>query len=151
MVLDGWEETDGVLKCHMNDGNLAWVPMTNIAGIEGMIKNIYPVNSLGGWLSGSPEDANVLYGVPGSTYRYFDQDAMGRNVTFSPGQNLQFLAGVRVRGTSPVGHCIQFMGSSNYPTRMFSIKGTATGGIDAGIRLENGGIRLYNNGSIRFH
>jgi hypothetical protein len=151
MVLDGWEETGGVLKGHMNDGNLAWVPMTNIAGIEGMIKNIYPVNSLGGWLSGSPDDANVLYGVPGSTYRYFDQDAAGRNVTFSPGQNLQFLAGVRVRGTSPVGDCIQFTGSSNYPTRMFSIKGTATGGSSAGIQLNNGGILLYNNGSIRFH
>jgi len=151
LVLDGWQEIGGALFGHMNDGNLAWVNMTNVGGIEGMIKNIHPVNSLGSWLSGSPDDAHVQYDVPSSGYRYFDQNAMGRNITFAAGHNLQFLAGVSVRGTSPVGDVIRFTGNSSATTRMFSIKGTAKGGSDAGIQIYNGGIQLYNTGSIKFH
>jgi hypothetical protein len=154
MVLDGWKYIGNDFYGHLNDGNLAWVNMATIAGAEGMIKNIYPASSLGTWLSGDPPDDPVVYSVPlwlPSIHHYFDQDATGRNVTFEPGNRLQFLAGVRVRGTSPVGNCIRFVGTTSKSTRMYSIKGTATGGLDAGIQIYNGGLLLYNTGSIRFH
>jgi hypothetical protein len=163
IVCDGWKErwegSNYIREYHMNygwaDSSTAWWTLDglNLGGVdeERIIVNLKPGPSMGSWLSGSPDDAHVLYGVPSSTYRYFDQDAMGRNVTFAAGHNLQFLQGVSVRGTSPVGDSIRFSGTPSATTRMFSIKGTAKGGSDAGIRLENGGIRLYNTGSIQFH
>jgi hypothetical protein len=151
LVLDGWEETNNTLYGHMNDGVLEWVDMTDLAGAEGMIKNIKPTNCLGTWLSGDTPDDHVQYDVPSSTYRYADQDATGRNVTFAAGHHLQFLPGVTVRGTSPIGDYIQFLGTPANNTRLFSIKGDPNGGVAAGTVIYDGEIRLYNNGSIKFH
>jgi hypothetical protein len=153
LVLDGWEEISDTFYGHMNHGLLEWVDMTDLPGAEGMIKNVKPLCSLGTWLSGDPpdEDDPVLYTVPGFPYRYFDQDATGRNVTFVSGHNLQFLPGVTVRGTSPIGDHIKFYGTPAYNTKLFSIKGTPDGGLVAGAIIYDGEIRLYNNGSIRFH
>jgi hypothetical protein len=140
----------------MNDGSLSWVDMTNLPGAEGMLKDIRPAPSLGSWLSEDPPDEHVSYWSSSSAtdpsgYRYFDQDATGRNVTFQRGHKLQFLAGVKVRCTSHEGDYIRFVGTSSENTRLFSIKGTKDGGLVAGIRIYNGGIRLYRNGSIKFH
>jgi hypothetical protein len=151
LVLDGWKVVGSTFYGHMNDGLLEWVDMTNLPGAEGAIKNVKPVQSLGNWLSGDPPDDPVQYDVPSFPYRYFDQDATGRNVTFAAGHNLQFLPGVTVRGTSPEGDYIRFVGTPSDNTWFHSVKGTPSGGLDASIRILDGGIRLYNTGSIRFH
>jgi len=152
----GWGEgcvvVDGETYCDTN----AWyllddLPLRGVG--EHIIIKLHPGPSLGTWLSGDPpdEDDPVPYNVPSFPYRYFDQDATGRNVTFAAGHNLQFLPGVTVKGTSPEGDYIQFLGTPADNTRLFSIKGTSTGGSVAGTVIYDGEIRLYNTGSIRFH
>lgn len=160
MVCDGWEEVGSLRNCHMNYGHTGtgsdtWYNINNLpdSEAEGTIRKIRPRPSLGSWLSPQAphKDNHKSYPVPSFPYRYFDQDATGRNVSFAPGHNLQFLPRVKVTGTSPIGDYIRFQGISSNPTRLFSIKGTGTGGIVAGIKIYNGEIRLYQNGSIRFH
>lgn len=173
IVCDGWQIVGSVKQYHMNygwdDGTHedctcnpcnAWYTLDELClgdrDIEEMLVRVYPAPSLGTWLSGDPPDDPVEYGVPFPLpiiYRYFDQNATGRNVTFAAGHQLQFLPGVSVRGTSPIGDCIRFVGGPDLLriTRLFSIKGTKTGGSDAGIKIYNGGIRLYNTGGIKFH
>jgi hypothetical protein len=145
MVADGWKVVGSTRMVHMNYGwgyTCTWEDITNLPGAEGMIRKIRPAPSLGDWLGD-----NTTYGKTSFNYRYFNRDATGRNVTFAAGQNLQFLPGVTVRCTSPTGGRIRFEGSGSDSTRLFSIKGTAV----AGIRIYNGGIRLYQNGGVRFH
>jgi hypothetical protein len=68
---------------------------------------------------------------------------MGRNVTFNRGHHLQFLPGVKVTGTSPIGDYIRFVGITSENSRLFSIKGTQVGVISVGIKIYNGGIRFH--------
>ncbi len=175
VVCDGWQEfsfDDAYFRqYHMNYGG-AGAPLSN-AGCpsstgnsnawytldqtpcgnpddEYMLVDIYPENSLGSWI-GAPFVISGRYDVPSFPYRYFDQDAQAPMFAiFAPGHNLQFLAGVKVT-TFSLGAFIQFVGEPTANTRLFSIKGTASGGRVAGIRIYNGEIRLYNNGSLKFH
>jgi len=175
IVCDGWREFSiggtYIRQYHMNYGWAANVPNRNERcddwdkygnsnawytldevpcselGWEQMILSLYPGPSIGRWL-----DDYTTYPKKTFNYRYFDQDASGPEAIFEPGQNLQFLAGVGVtrRGDAPGGP-IQFLGAASDPTRMYSIKGTASGGLEAVIRIGAGAIRLYRNGRMGFH
>jgi hypothetical protein len=169
IVGDGWQEIGStpIRQYHMNYGwgggvmdpshpkycsdwaaftnSNAWytldaLPCTD-EGDERMLERIRPARSLSVSLAGSyPRDATF-------PYRYFDRDATGNTAIFEAGHNLQFLPRVTVTGTSTTSGYIQFQGSSSLQTRLFSIKGTDV----AGVHVNNGGIRLYENGSIKFH
>jgi hypothetical protein len=141
LVLDGWEIIDTTFYGHMNDGSLAWIDMTDLPGAEGMIKNIRPAPSLGSSLSGT-------YSAPSFPFRYFDQDATGYDTTFDAGHYLQFLPGIKVTAASGF---IRFEGTSAAYTQLFSIKGTVSGGRVATVKMYNGVVEMYQNGSIRFH
>ena len=150
VVVDGWQEDTTGKRYHINygwgdDNTTAWYNLDEIldsnVNDEGMFINIKPIQTLGNELSGHYH--KLLF-----PYRYFDQDANGFDVTFAGGQNLQFLPSVAV--TCKSGY-IRFEGISFDNMRLFSIKGTETGGALAGIKIHDGGIRLHPNGSIRFH
>jgi hypothetical protein len=174
IVCDGWQEFSSggttIRQYHMNYGwfggvgdpnkcrawteygnSNAWYTLDELPcsapDDEEMILNLYPTPWIGRRLGDNTNYRKVTF-----NYRYFDQEASGSEVTFEPGQNLQFLAGVGVtrRGDAAAGP-IRFLGSAADPTRMFSIKGTSQGGLTAGIRIGAGAIRLYQNGRIGFH
>jgi len=168
MVCDGWQIVDSTKQYHMNYGwndangpcpshSNAWYTLDELClgdfDEEELLNNLYPACSLGSSLSNFLfPDLPVSYGVPSPlTYRYFNVDATGNDVTFAAGHHLQFLPGVTATGTSLIGKYIQFLGTPADNTRLFSIKGTSTGGSVAGAVIYDGEIRLYNNGSIRFH
>jgi len=107
---------------------------------EYMLVNIFPITALRHAIEG-------VYPKEAFNYRYFNQDATADNgAFFRPGQNLQFLPGVKVTCTSPI-EGILFDGDISDNTRLFSIKETKL----AGIRIYNGVIKLSQNGSIKFH
>jgi hypothetical protein len=156
IVADGWLEAGGTpgRYYHMNYGGAkegeCWKGCNTWYGLDGlylgnpeaeyMLVNIYPVTALRHAIAGSyPKEA--------FNYRYFNQDATADNgALFHPGQNLQFLPGVKVTCTSPT-RAIVFLGDNSNNTRLFSIKETKL----AGIRIYNGFIGLLQNGSIKFH
>lgn len=173
VVCDGWQEyTCGgtyVRQYHVNYGwasmlgdpdcddwdrygsSNAWVTMDELPcsnpGEEEMLLSVYPGPSTGKWLSD-----HEVYPKKSFNYRYFDQDATGPEAIFEPGQNLQFLSGVKVtRSGDASGGPIQFLGLSSDKTRLFSIKGTPSGGVVAGIQINSGAVELHQNGSVRFH
>lgn len=78
---------------------------------------------------------------------YFGSDINLCNETYAAGYILQFLPGVTISGTCCTGGYIRFVGEPSANTRLFSTEGEIT----AGIMIPSGEIRLYNNGSIRFH
>jgi hypothetical protein len=157
IVIDGWFEAgsehwpyyhvnygwglnfDCVVGCNF------WYPVDDIyesdENDEILIANLYPNVALGASLSGQ-------YPLASSPYRYFDQDAVGSNVTFLEGQNLQFLPGITVTCNGTTGAII-FLGSSNSGgiTRMFSIKN----GVKKSINIYDGHINLSNGGWLKFH
>ena len=153
IVCDGWLE-EGSLPdryYHMNygygktstcqNGCDTWYLLDALywggQDVEETIINLYPAPSLGDSLSGS-------YSPPSFPYRYFDQDATGDDVVFDAGHLLQFLPGVRVTCTG--GGKIVFRGSSTDHTVLFS-----QGNESRGIRIYNGHIYLYQNGSMVLH
>jgi len=160
LVLDGWRE-DGdtaMRQYHMNygwglncddpQGCNTWYSLDPLydsdnPNEEKIIADVYPAPALSDDLID-----NWTYPKEQFNYRYFDQDANGVNVTFAKGQNLQFLPRVKVEC---IGGSIEFRGESSNETRLFSIKGTATGGKVAEAWIYNGEIRLYQGGSIKFH
>ena len=158
IVCDGWREVGGVRQLHLNygwaDDNTDWHTIGEqpyLGTGENIIRNLYPGPSLGSGLSGDPPEDNRRYELKSWPYRYFDRNCYGKNVTFDPGQQLQFLAGVGAYATSSEGHYIRFSGTPSKNTRIFSIKGTSTGGLVAGIRIYDGGMRLYQNAGLAFH
>jgi hypothetical protein len=155
IVADGWVETGATPSqyYHMNygwakegecwEGCNTWyaLDLLYLGSLEGeyMLVNIFPVTALRHTIEG-------VYPKEAFNYRYFNQDATADNgAFFRPGQNLQFLPGVKVTCTSPRG--IIFDGDISDNTRLFSIKETKL----AGIRIYNGVITLFQNGSIKFH
>lgn len=157
IVGDGWREIGTVptRQYHMNygwdrrcddpNGCNTWYTLDalHLGGIdeEYMLEGIYPVVSLGNSLSGT-------YGRDASfPYRYFDQDATGNSASFVAGQNLQFLPRIKATCTSTTGGSIRFVGTSPLSSRLYSIRGTQV----AAARIYNGDIKLYQNGSIKFH
>jgi hypothetical protein len=149
IVCDGWQEIGGgpTRQYHMNYGwddiYNAWYTLDalHLGGEheERMLIQVYPNLSLG-WSLGD----DMTY----TGYRYFDRDASGSNVTFLSGDDRQFLPGIKV--TSASGF-IRFEGTSAGYTQLFSVKGTATGGRVATVKMYSGVIEMYQNGSIRFH
>lgn len=156
IVCDGWKETPvgtSILRqYHMNYGwdspDTAWYTLDDLylgdKDIEEMIVQLKPATSLGSRLP----DHSWLIPAPAILPHYLDQDTEGLDVRFFPGNNIQFLAGVSIKGLSlVVGDSVRFEGS----THLYSIKGTETGGIQAGIKINDGAIKLFNNGGIQMH
>lgn len=156
IVTDGWMElgpTPDQWYYHMNygwgwegdcqDGCNTWyqLDLLHLGSYEneGMLIYIYPAVSLNSSIGGAyPKEA--------FNYRYFNVDATGDNATFAPGQVLQFLPGITATCTGPSGQ-ILFQGTTSNNTWLFSIKEAKS----AGVRIHNGGIKLSQNGSIKFH
>jgi hypothetical protein len=169
IVVDGWHIVVAgstiIKQFHMNYGWDGWVPnpadpnwdpewsgyttsntwytLDHLPGgnvdVETVLVDVYPAPSLGRDLRGR-YSRNASF-----DYRYFDQDCT--NVTFTifdAGQNLQFLPGVKL---TSVGGNIRFEGTSSQNTRLFSIKGTSS----AGINIDDAAIVLHPDGGIRFH
>jgi hypothetical protein len=153
-VIDGWRQNGDNVEWHINygwrrdcsepNGCNTWYSRDYPPLYDAMVRDIKPVSSLGGVISGT-------YTGNGG-YRYFDQDCtnyvLTPTVTFEANQNLQFLPGVKLRcieSPEPGTH-IRFEGTSSENTRLFSIKGTQS----AGIKIGNGAIELYPGGGLRF-
>jgi len=153
VVIDGWKETTAGMQYHVNygmgDNQTAWLAVDAIPGgsteDDYIFPEIRPQQALGSQLAGSYVRSATF------PYRYFDRDTTGGNATFASGQNLQFLPRVCVRCTAGPTGSIEFLGDTSQPTRLFSFRGTPTGMDLAGIRISGGVVRLYQNGSIRFH
>ncbi len=166
IVLDGWQDDSSGKKYHMNYGWGGWVPPDpNWAGIENsnawytldalpssnpnhelLFGNIRPAPSMGAVLTEQFYNKNNQF-----NYRYFDQDIKNERVRirFDPGQNLQFLPGVKlecIKGNID-NDFILFEGLKTLNTKLFSIKGMNR----AGINIYDGGLKLHPGGSIRFH
>jgi hypothetical protein len=172
LVVDGWKVGPAGQKYHMNygwagkvpnpdspaycpdwdiyDNSNAWYTLDALPcsdpNDEYMGINIYPAQALGAELTEESYEKNEEF-----PYWYFDLDATGESVTFEAGQELQFLPKVTVTCTGTGDDSIRFEGTNSNNTRLFSIKGTATGGKVAEARIYDGQIRLYQNGSIKFH
>jgi hypothetical protein len=155
LVADGWEETGSgpTRSYHMNyghgrAGDTTWYTLDAHPGYDinedYLLENIWPAPALGTPLSGT-------YPRESFPYRYFNIDATSDSTTFAAGQHLQFLPDIRVTCVGTGGKSISFNGTSSNNTRLFSIKGTLTGGVAAGIRIYNGDIKLYYKGRIGFH
>jgi hypothetical protein len=152
IVADGWQEVGGQKQYHMNWGHGPtedhnghsknwWYTLDAIYGSdasdEEVLMNLNPSGSLGSTLSGT-------YSLNASfPYRYFDQDAAGSSATFAAGHLLQFLPGIKVTGAGTGGNSVRFTGSSSNKAHLFS-----GGDLSKGIRIDNGTIKLTNNGSI---
>jgi hypothetical protein len=158
IVCDGWQIVGTDKEYHMNygwdrtcddpNGCNTWYALDSLHQLgdgdtddEYLLENIYPAQSLHSLLSGT-------YTRRSFYYRYFNVDATGTSATFAAGQYLQFLPDITVTCTSTAGDYIRFYGyePSLYHTRLFT-----RGDTSRGVRIYNGGIRLYQNGSIRFH
>jgi hypothetical protein len=159
MVCDGWRIDGQTRRVHLKNwwkdtASDTWYSISDLPGAEGIIRGIRPAPSLGSRLENVVYPATLptipgIFEIEMPFARYFDRDCTGDNVTFEAGHyHLQFLPGVTVKCT---GEYIRFEGTSSDNTRLLSIKGTETGGRVAGIRIYDGGIRLYQNGSIKFH
>lgn len=122
--------------------------------IENPLTNIRWIFTCNRWLATDEDDGEIertLDGVPVfSLYFYFDYDVSFCFETFTAGSILQFLTGVKVSAACPSGDFIQFLGEPYANTWLFSSTRTVSGEL-VGIRIYNGGIKLYNNGSIKFH
>ena len=166
IVVDGWRVVGSTKQFHMNygwDGEVpsdpdcwsgyttsnTWYTLDALpcsdALVETVLIEVKPAPSLGSVLSGT-------YSAPSFPYRYFDQDCVNYYLTpattFAAGQNLQFLPGVKLRCVSPLpGVYIRFEGTSSENTRLFSIKGTQS----AGINIDAAAIVLHPGGGIRFY
>jgi hypothetical protein len=146
IVCDGyWETTNPVTKTyHMNYGwsgtaEDTWYTLDALLGgnpnVEDMIHRTYPASALGFSLSGTY--------YPNPVYRYFDMDAAGSNATFQSGHKLQTLPHNKIIGIGTTGF-VKFYGSSGLPTLIFT-----NGDQSKGIDIQNGGVRLSNNGGFR--
>jgi hypothetical protein len=152
VVVDGWKDDAVGKRYHVNygwkdEGMTMWYNLDEIAGgdptKEVMRRYIRPGPSLGPAL----EDGRI-YPTSLFNYRYFDQDATGRNVAFAAGQNLQFLPKVKVTCSGTSDNYIYFFAEGANDTRLFSIKGTQSAGI---LVTGGGAVVLHGKGGIRFH
>lgn len=153
VVADGWQEIDGIRQYHINygwqsvgnceDGCDTWYTLDAIyhgdPEEERVIVSLYPATSLGSSIAGT-------YARASFPYRYFAQDATGSSATFLPGQYLQFLPGITVRGISDGGECIKIEGTGGNNARLFT-----RGDDSKGVRIYDGAVTLRHNGGIRFY
>jgi hypothetical protein len=97
--------------------------------------DIYPQPALGPTPYG-------IYALPSFPYRYFDRDSTSSYAIFQAGHQLQFLPNIGVNSTGT----IKFESSNSQETRLYT-----RGDTSSGIRLNNGGISLYANGSLTLY
>jgi hypothetical protein len=146
IVADGWMEVDPgpdrfLHLCYgwVGGGNTDWHLLSAIPGsdpaADTILINICPAPALGPSPSG-------VYAVPSFPYRYFDRDCTSSSAVFQAGHKLQFLPNITVRSIGT----IKFDGSSSKESRLFT-----RGDTSNGIRLNNGGISLYTNGSLKLY
>ncbi|MHC1777720.1 MAG: C10 family peptidase [Lentimicrobium sp.] len=150
IVADGWQEINGDRKIHMNWGsveiaNNTWWDLNGLPGEalgEIMLRNIRPNVSLSSILFVS------TYPKESFPYRYFDRNTVNdffTSATFESGQYLQMLPGIKITGNAGIDdNYIQFLGTSPNITYLY-VNGDPT----RGIRIDNGALRLNNNGSLR--
>ncbi len=142
VVVDGWKQVGDNLLWHINYGwsdtdTDTWYSIEGWPIAAELVQNISPAQSLGGVFAGT---------FTGKGYRYFNVDATSMLATFEAGQKLQFLPGVKVKCIGAPGSYIRFEGTSSENTRLYSIKGTQSAGIEIG----NGAIELYPGGGLTF-
>ena len=146
IVADGWMEVYPGPNRYLHlcygfadEANTDWHLLEAIPGggetTDVIMINIYPAPSLGSTLSG-------VYAVPSFPYRYFDRDCSSSYAIFQAGHKLQFLPNITVRSTGT----IKFQSSSISENRLFT-----RGDTSNGIRLNNGGINLYNGGNLKLY
>ena len=143
IVVDGWMEVDPgpqrfvhVVYGWRNAANTGWYLINDIPGEKpaiSMLINIVPAPLLG-------SSVNGVYSVPSFPYRYFDRDCSSLSAVFQAGHHLQFLHNIRVSGL------ITFYGTSALNTRLYS-----RGDESKGVRIYNGAVKLFANGTIKFH
>jgi hypothetical protein len=153
IVADGWrEQTVGgniVRAYHMNygwdDSYNAWYTLDGLyypaggsTSDEYVVTDIYPAQALGNSLAGT-------YTLQAFPYRYFDRDTAGNSATFSAGQYLQFLHGVKATCNSGTGNSIRVEGTSSALTRVFT-----RGDPSRGIHIHAGTLKMDPGGSLRF-
>ena len=146
IVCDGWQEIGSPVtkQYHMNygwgGGATTWYTLDALQGgnpvEEYMVLYIVPSPAIGASLSGT-------YAAQPFPYRYFDLDASGSSATFSSGQLLQILPDLTIKGTGTSTY-VKFYGTSSLNSRIFT-----DGNQTEGILINNGGIRLKSNGSIK--
>lgn len=149
IVSDGWRERivggNLVREYHMNygwdDNNNAWYTLDALPlgglNVEYILRDIVPAQALGNSLSGT-------YTLQSFPYRYFDRDTAGNSATFSAGQYLQFLPGVKATCNSGTGTEIRFDGTSSSNTRLFTRGDTSKGAV-----IRSGTIKLKPGGSVK--
>lgn len=149
IVGDGWQEIgDPVIRqYHMNygwagTGSDTWYTLdsmtTDPEGEEYLLENIMP----------APYMTTLTGTFTRQTfpYRYFTKDTTGGPGTFNGGQRLQFLPGIVVTCTSGT---VTFLGTTSWYFYMFS-----RGDLTQGLKIHNeadAAVKLYPNGSIKFH
>ncbi len=146
IVCDGWRlfGTQQTKQYHMNYGwssttHDTWYTLDALymgnPGEEYIIHRTFPGPSMGWQLAGTY--------IPSPVYKYFEQDAAGSSATFMGGHKLQTLPGIKIFGSGAASY-VKFYGSTSLPTRIFT-----NGDQSKGIDIQNGGLRLSNNGGIR--
>jgi hypothetical protein len=146
VVIDGWQEVGEMplMQYHVNYGwsggsNTGWYTVDEIPGgdpdSEFRLANITPQPHVGAV-------ANGLYGTDASfPYRFFDEDVRAGTATFTPGQSLQLLPGVRLIGSGTGASWFEIMGTSDAETRLLTSGDPTKGAVLRGstIRLQGGG------------
>ena len=151
IVGDGWQEIGipTIRQYHMNYGwtNTSyntWYTLDALYGStpadEYMLENIVPAQAMAATFAGNYPA--VLW----FPFRYFDQDAMGWNAVFQPGQNLQCLPDITVTCTGVPGDYVKFLSNTAQNSHLFT-----RGDLTEGVRLCGGGIKLHPTGSIKLH
>ncbi len=152
IVCDGWEEVGSPPSryMHINYGwpdqyYSAWYELDDpaLGPLDEQIMLVYVYPQVGlvstDLLSSYPRDASF-------PYRYVTRDIANspyQSTAFAAGQNIQFLPGVTLSGagSSSVGATIY--GSTSNVTRLYT-----EANASKGIRIDNGAIRLSNNGGV---
>ncbi len=148
IVLDGWREWYTNPQYHMNygwdDNYNAWyvldkLPQVTDTGtylMESMVLGIVPNVRLG-----AIPPTGVISPDPFTPYRYVDVDFLGDNVTFLPGQLIQFLPRLIMKC---VNGYIRIEGSPAHHTRLY------TPDVTRGVKIVNGTMVIYPGGEVKF-
>lgn len=162
VVVDGWEEyldfTPSMKEFHINYGHgndqTAWYTLDESSipeeAADGMITNIYPAASLLGTVNRTYTKNDGF--IP---YYYFDRNTEGENAVFESGLNLQFLPGVKLTNTSTSSGAIRIVGRpfTENTTTLFSIGNKMDNNtiVTNGVKIFNGEIEIYKNGSMKIY
>ncbi len=145
IICDGWQVVSTLMQIHMNWGSgtssaTRWYTLDvdwPYDPEEHLLGDHYPIPAIGSTVVAGTYPRNSF------PYRYFDQDATaGLSTTFTSGNYLQFLHGIRLRAPGYV----RIESSTTYDTRLFS-----RGDTSNGIRLSTGTMTLNSGGSVKLY